>query len=78
MTELNTLISVIWIDKNTCFIPPAGGVACFASGQDLFNGRQTGEINKIGGRGLSIQSHQSDVELHRGHLWVPEALISSI
>lgn len=74
--QWNYYNSQIKLSKLTCFIPPAGGIASFAPGQDLLNWRQTGEMNVVGGCHLSIQSHQGDIKLHSWHSWVLEALVA--
>jgi len=60
----------------TGFVSPARGVARLLPRQDLVRAGQAGVRHLRALHHVAGQPHQGDVELHRGHRGVPEALVA--
>lgn len=60
----------------TRLISPASSVALLPSGQHLLGGGKAGVRDLITGNDVSIQPHQGNVELDRGHSGIFEILVT--
>lgn len=60
----------------TGLISPASGIALLAPRKHFLIGGKAGVRDLIAGGHVSIEPHQGDVELHRGHRGVLESLVA--